>query len=61
MSVVPFPVIRFDQRRANEAFAVYSTMLASERSNPALRRNEAWNALRDEAYRRFERQFGATK
>lgn len=58
-NVVPIPVIRYDETKAANAYAAYLGVLAHQVADPSLTRNPEWAALRDYAYRRFERAYEA--
>lgn len=59
MNAVPIPIIRYDEQQAGNAYAAYIAMLATQVGDPALASNPEWNALRQHAYRRFERAYEA--
>lgn len=56
---IPIPVIRYDEQIASNAYAAYIAVLTQQIVDPTLTRNPEWEALREYAYRRFERAYEA--
>lgn len=54
----PIPVIRFDERRAADAYEAHIALLDQEKRFPKLKQNPAWRVLRDDAYENFALAFG---
>jgi hypothetical protein len=52
------PVIRFDERRATDAYEAHTALLDQERRFPRLKQNPAWQMLRADAYEAFALAFG---
>lgn len=56
-SVQAVPVITYNVRAADAAFAAHSTLIGVEASRPDLALNPYWQALRDSAFARFRAAF----
>jgi hypothetical protein len=54
----PIPVIRFDERRATQAYEAHIALLDQEQRFPTLKENPAWQVLRADAYENFALAFG---
>ncbi len=54
----PIPVIRFDEQRAEDAYRAHIALLDQERRHPSLKKNPAWQMLRQDAYEAFALAFG---
>lgn len=48
-----FPVIKVDEQKAADAFAVHAALCRCERDMPTLRTNPQWTILRQDAFERF--------
>ena len=53
------PIIMWNKRRADDAFAAHKALLLAENSAPELRKNPAWQCLRADAYENFVLAFEA--
>ena len=59
MEAVVIPIIEYDAERASNAFAAHKALLLVELRTPGLSDNPEWQAVRDYAFRRFNRSFEA--
>lgn len=59
MELVPIPIIEYNAQRAEYAFAAHKALLLVELRTPGLADNPEWQAVRDFAFRRFNRSFEA--
>lgn len=51
------PVIRYDPRRAANAYAVHAALKRAERDDPELLNNPEWTLMRLDAFERFADAF----
>lgn len=52
-------IIRYDEKRATDAFAAHKALIECERMRPELRHNPAWTVLRQDAFENFTLAFEA--
>lgn len=55
----PVRTVRFNEAKARTAFAAYAAMRRAEADDPALRNNDLWRTLRDDAYGEFKAAYEA--